>query len=271
MNTSRSRPRTLRFAVAGIAATAWLSAGLAGPALADAGNGNGSSASATDTSQPQPQSNADSNPGGANNDGDCGSYCSTRDGSPSQNGNGNGNAEGKPCAGCVGKADNKNPPGQQPDGSDANNGYECDANHGIGRSNPAHTGCTTATTAGTTPATTPDTGTTPTVGSTANAGSTPSGGATAGAATPPTSVLGVAHQRQPASSLPTQVLGEKFARNPASGGQSSLPAGVAPNALPFTGSDLLPALGGAGLLLLLGAGALVVGRRRRVGSAALTH
>jgi len=58
------------------------------------------------------------------------------------NGNGKGAAVGKPCAGCVGKADNKNPPGQMPNGSDHNKGYECDGNHGIGRSNPAHTGCT---------------------------------------------------------------------------------------------------------------------------------
>jgi hypothetical protein len=59
------------------------------------------------------------------------------------NGNGDGAATGKPCAGCVGAADNKNPPGQFPDGSDANNGYECDGNSGIGKTNPAHTGCMT--------------------------------------------------------------------------------------------------------------------------------
>ena len=72
----------------------------------------------------------------------CGTYCSTRDGSPSRNGNGDGKATGKPCAGCVGKADNKNPPGQYKDGTDHNNGYECDGNNGIGKTNPAHTGCT---------------------------------------------------------------------------------------------------------------------------------
>lgn len=72
-----------------------------------------------------------------------GNYHSTCDGSPSQNGNGNGQATGKPCAGCVGAADNKNPPGQAPDGSDHNNGYECDGNNGVGKSNPAHTGCVT--------------------------------------------------------------------------------------------------------------------------------
>jgi hypothetical protein len=98
--------------------------------------------------QPQPLSNADQNSGGAN--GQCsgtndGPYCSTRDGTPSLNGNGNGNAYGKPCAGCVGRADNKNPQGQKPGGNDHNAGYECDSNNGIGKTNPAHTGCTTPT------------------------------------------------------------------------------------------------------------------------------
>ncbi len=73
------------------------------------------------------------------NDGD--PYDSTCDGSPSENGNGGGNATGKPCAGCVGAADNKNPQGQLPDGSDHNAGYECDRNSGVGKTNPAHTGC----------------------------------------------------------------------------------------------------------------------------------
>ncbi|MDQ3964445.1 MAG: hypothetical protein M3277_11125 [Actinomycetota bacterium] len=75
-------------------------------------------------------------------------YESTCDLSPSGNGNDRGGALGRPCAGCVGAADNKNPPGQFPDGSDHNNGYECDGNNGIGkgkdeqsRGNPAHTGC----------------------------------------------------------------------------------------------------------------------------------
>ena len=105
----------------------------------------GTAGTSGDPTQPQPNSNADNNTGGAN--GQCpstgtkGPYCSTRDGSPSMNGNGGGKATGKPCAGCVGKADNKNPKGQQPGGSDHNNGYECDGNNGIGKSNPAHTGC----------------------------------------------------------------------------------------------------------------------------------
>ncbi|HSE54944.1 MAG TPA: hypothetical protein VLB03_04385 [Nocardioidaceae bacterium] len=95
-----------------------------------------------DPDEPQPVSNADENDGGAN--GDCpddGPYCSPRDGKDSKNGQGEGKAEGKPCAGCVGKADNKNPPGQMPDGTDDNKGYECDKNNGIGKTNPAHTGC----------------------------------------------------------------------------------------------------------------------------------
>ncbi len=68
---------------------------------------------------------------------------STLDGTPSANGNGDGEATGQPCAGCVGNADDKDPPGQVPDGSDPNSGHECDSNAGVGRGNPAHTGCTT--------------------------------------------------------------------------------------------------------------------------------
>ena len=130
-------------------------------AFADPGNGNGNpnppglndppgngtaSNHATDgnsgtfgsPTSPQPvldpgnQNGANANPG---------PYSSTRNGAPSLNGNGDGLAVGQPCAGCVGKADNKNPPGQFPNGSDPNAGYECDTNSGIGRTNPAHTGC----------------------------------------------------------------------------------------------------------------------------------
>jgi hypothetical protein len=88
---------------------------------------------------PQPTSNADYSGHGANVHGP---YDSTRDGSASQNGKGDGKAAGKPCAGCVGKADNKNPAGQMPGGSDNNAGYECDRNQGVGQGNPAHTSCT---------------------------------------------------------------------------------------------------------------------------------
>lgn len=133
-----------------------------GLGLAEPGNGKGNGVtnnpqvppgqSTQDTSVPQPPSNADFSGNGANVHGP---YDSTRDGSPSLNGNGGGEAVGKPCAGCVGKADNKNPPGQLPGGSDANKGYECDANHGVGRTNPAHTGCKPGET--TTPSTPPST------------------------------------------------------------------------------------------------------------------
>lgn len=57
-------------------------------------------------------------------------------------GNGNGSGGNKPCAGCVGNADDKNPPGQLPGpDDDGNNGYECDGNSGVGKTNPAHSGC----------------------------------------------------------------------------------------------------------------------------------
>jgi hypothetical protein len=160
-----------------LAASALLVAlgGLAGaPALADPGNGKGSSTtshakgrsdhssgnrgSSGDPSQPQPPSNADFSGHGANRHG---AYDSTRDGSPSLNGNGGGEANGKPCAGCVGRADNKNPKGQAPNGSDHNAGYECDRNRGVGRGNPAHTGCREApptTKPPTTPPTSPPPG-----------------------------------------------------------------------------------------------------------------
>src|SRR4051812_9965033 len=121
-------------------ADATTSSGTASGGSSDHSSGNAGTSG--DPSQPQPVSNADQNSGGANGKCPGGPYCSTRDGSPSGNGNGGGKATGKPCAGCVGKADNKNPKGQYPNGSDHNAGYECDRNHGVGRSNPAHTGCT---------------------------------------------------------------------------------------------------------------------------------
>ena len=99
----------------------------------------GSSGDANAGGGPQPISNADENDGGANGQCPGATFCSTKDGSESKNGNGGGKAVGKPCAGCVGKADNKNPPGQSK--HDHNKGYECDRNKGIGKTNPAHTGC----------------------------------------------------------------------------------------------------------------------------------
>src|SRR3954452_24959791 len=135
-------------------ADATTSSGTASGGSSDHSSGNAGTSG--DPSQPQPVSNADQNSGGANGKCPGGPYCSTRDGSPSGNGNGGGKATGKPCAGCVGKADNKNPKGQYPNGSDHNAGYECDRNHGIGRTNPAHTGCKTPSTTQNPPPTCPN-------------------------------------------------------------------------------------------------------------------
>ncbi|WP_410576829.1 LPXTG cell wall anchor domain-containing protein [Amycolatopsis sp. lyj-108] len=121
----------------GVLAGAAFSLVLLGAGPADAGE-RGNGGPPPGHTKPQPPSKADFSGHGANKHGP---YDSTRDGSPSANGNGGGKAAGKPCAGCVGKADNKNPPGQLPGGSDANAGYECDRNHGVGRGNPAHTAC----------------------------------------------------------------------------------------------------------------------------------
>lgn len=73
--------------------------------------------------------------GGANSG--CTAYAPNNVGAPS----GNGVATTQPGAGTVGKADSKCPPGQFPNGSDSNAGYECDTNQGVGQTNPAHTGC----------------------------------------------------------------------------------------------------------------------------------
>lgn len=70
---------------------------------------------------------------GANTGGAYDPTCST----PGQHGN-------EPATGSVGNADAKNPPGQYPNGSDPNAGYECDRNQGVGQGNPAHTACTAA-------------------------------------------------------------------------------------------------------------------------------
>jgi hypothetical protein len=163
MRSSVSRQRSVvrrLFAAVGVGGMALVA--LANPAFADPGNGNGNANGAAqsaahsnsanhqtngtagtsgDPTLPQPPSTADDNGTGANTSGP---YDSTRDGSPSGNGIGDGNATGEPCAGCVGKADNKNPPGQQPGPEDHNNGYECDGNNGIAKTNPAHTGCVDA-------------------------------------------------------------------------------------------------------------------------------
>ncbi|MDQ1699079.1 MAG: hypothetical protein QOG34_942 [Frankiaceae bacterium] len=251
---------------------------------------DGTAGTSGDPSQPQPVSTADANTGGANGQCPGGPYCSTRDGSPSGNGNGGGKATGKPCAGCVGKSDNKNPKGQMPGGSDHNAGYECDRNHGIGRSNPAHTGCTTPTTVTTCPSgqvmvagtcTTPATDTTCPSGQVMVAGTctTPGTDTTcpsgqvmvAGTCTTPGTentcpageemangacVLGTSFTRHPAVHVPATVLGERVVR--------AAQVSASATSLPFTGVP-------TGELLLLAAaaltagGALTVAGRRRLG------
>ncbi|QIK67465.1 hypothetical protein G7072_14930 [Nocardioides sp. HDW12B] len=71
-----------------------------------------------------------------NDNTDCGNYC-PNPGFPS----GNGQGKAPHLAGSQGNADDKNPPGQAPDESDGNQGYECDGNQGIALGNPAHSAC----------------------------------------------------------------------------------------------------------------------------------
>lgn len=185
------------------------------------------------------QGNGKASPTSANSG--CGEYCSTRDGSPSGNGNGDGKATGRPCAGCVGKADDKNPRGQFSNGSDSNNGYECDGNKGIARSNPAHTGCTASAPVAAPTVVAPLAPAAPGSTVTAPLGAPAPAGVTA--------VAGVKHVAPAtgstkavegqASDVAPQVLGTRISR-----------PGAAPAALPFTGSMTLElAFAALGLLL----------------------
>lgn len=195
-----------------VAAVLGLAPGLA---LADPGNGRGNGItnnpnvppgqSTKDIPQPQPQPQPQSQPKA-----DVG-------------------GTGTPCDGCVGKADDKSPEGQQPGGTDADSGYECDSNRGVGRGNPAHTGCEPAETP---PATT---GTIP-----------PAPPAATGTIPPAPSANGAPPAPRAAPAPAPEAARE------------------VPQDLAFTGLDLLP-LGLAGLLLVGGGGAAVVmaGQSRR--------
>jgi len=221
----------------------------------------GNASTVGDSTQPQPLSGADQNSGGANGQCPGGPYCSTRDGSASGNGNGGGQAVGKPCAGCVGKADNKNPKGQMPNGSDHNAGYECDRNHGIARTNPAHTGCT-STPPPCDEATEDCDNPPPCDEATEDCGNPPPcDEATEDCGNPPPSGC----VATAANNFCTDVLGEKVVRTPPATevlGESAVttPAG----ALPFTGSDLRVLIAAASLALLAGTALLFGVRRRRV-------
>ncbi|WP_051399477.1 hypothetical protein [Haloechinothrix halophila] len=216
-----------------------------GEPRSDRGNGQSSqgtssqgTSSSEDTNSPQPPSNADYSGNGANTHGP---YDSTRDGSPSQNGNGDGKAKGKPCAGCVGKADNKNPPGQMPGGSDPNAGYECDTNNGVGKSNPAHTSCQEQPPGTTPPGTTPPETTPPETTPPETSTTTPP---TTTDTTPPET------STQPAPTAP--------GTQPPAGGEAPE---AAPEALPTTGvSAALPVLSGLAAVLIGGV-LLLLGRR----------
>jgi hypothetical protein len=83
----------------------------------------------------------DGGPGAGQGANQSGPYDPNGVGQPSGNGKSEDNSGKRPCAGCVGNADAKNPPGQMPGGSDGNAGYECDRNQGVGKTNPAHSGC----------------------------------------------------------------------------------------------------------------------------------
>jgi hypothetical protein len=185
----------------------------------------------------------------------CGEYCSTRDGSPSRNGEGDGKTTGRPCAGCVGKADDKNPRGQRPNGSDSNNGYECDGNKGIAKGNPAHTGCTPAPVAAPVAPVR-----TPAVAPAKPAAPAPVAAPVAAPAAP-VAVAGVKHVA-PAAGLTRavevqapdvapQVLGTRFSRG--------VPSGA--TALPFTGDMTLELAFAALALLLTGVAATRAGVR----------
>jgi hypothetical protein len=188
----------------------------------------------------------------------CGAYCPSGVGLPSGNGNGDGNATGKPCAGCVGNADDKNPPGQYKDGSDHNNGYECDGNNGIGKTNPAHSGCqatpttvpkTTTTTSA--PCTGPSCSTTTTVPKTTTTTSAPC----TGASCPTTTVPCSGDNCTTTTTSGATVLGESFVRPNDPGSQAST------GPLAFTGG-VVGKLFFAGLALAL-MGIVIMAHRAR--------
>jgi hypothetical protein len=225
----RSRAGGVAFAL--VSASLAGSAMFASSAVADPGNSqadshgeSGTAATVGPTTSPQPNSNADDNGHGANVG--PGPYTSTRNGSASGNGSGDGLAIGEPCAGCVGKADNKTPPGQMPDSSDPNSGYECDLNHGVAQTNPAHTGCDLSVS-------------TPVVSS------------------PPVVSRPPGASSSPEVSAGDAVSGEQVSPGPAGGVVTRSPVA---GSLAFTGTDLLPLVFTGLGALGLGA-AMVFGRR----------
>lgn len=153
-----------------------------------------------------------------------GPYDDTCDGSASLNGSDTGTATGKPCAGCVGKADEKNPPGQYDNGSDSNAGKECDSNNGIGQTNPAHTACPS-------PNTTSDGGATPDTSTGGASGGTDPAAPVTGSVGTPSTPSGPTLVAAGTSAGDTAVLGEQFSRSgvaPAAAPSGLAATGVAP-------------------------------------------
>jgi hypothetical protein len=168
------------------------------------------------------------------------------------NGNGGGNATGKPCAGCVGQADNKRPGGQasQFNSTHRDAGYECNRNNGIGKSNPAHTGCKQPT-----PSTPPGGSSSCTGSGCTSASCTGSGCTPTTPAVPPAQVLGLEITRSLPGSSPTAVpavLPATLVRSPS-------------KTLPFTGANVIGMVMAALGLLLVGAALVLQFRRDRVG------
>ncbi len=235
-----------------------------GTGLAAPGNGNGGGPSnapgQTGTSPGQqgtppgqdktPPGQAQSNGHGANT---TGPYDPNGVGQPSGNGKSTNNNGNRPCAGCVGNADAKNPPGQLPGGSDANRGYECDENQGVGKTNPAHSGCSSTTTT-TPPVENPPPGTNP-------PGNNPPGSNPPGDTSTGPVVLGDRANGVPTDDTSPAVRGQTEASPPSGADdEAGLPLKAFPGRLPFTGGQALTlALLGA-LVMLAG-----VGVRRRLG------
>lgn len=218
-----------------------------------------------------------------------GAYDETCDGSPSKNGSGKGAAAGKPCAGCVGNADDKNPKGQAPSGKDHNAGYECDRNQGVGKTNPAHTGCAAEDTDPTSTVGAKDSKPKPTNppkppkgphvppgGGGGNGGGNGGGGngndAEVDSLTTPKPDPGrpvMTLPQQDGPSGPAMVLGETFVRSLSA--TTSAGFAIEPTRageLPRTGAGAAPPLTTMALALVLAGTALVRGgRRRRVGAA----
>lgn len=214
-----------------------------------------------------------------------GAYDETCDGSPSKNGSDKGAATGKPCAGCVGNADDKNPKGQAPSGKDHNAGYECDRNQGVGKGNPAHTGCAAEDTDPTStggakdskpkpanPPKPPKGSNVPLSGEGGNVGGGGGNDAEVDSQTTPKPDPGrpvVTLPQQDGPSGPAVVLGETFVRSLSS--TTSAGFAIEPTRageLPRTGAGAAPPLTAMALALVLAGTALVrSGRRRSVGAA----